>query len=119
MKVKEYTSDTDLPLYLFHHGENFRTYEFMGAHPAVYNKKHGYIFRVWAPRAVAVSIVGEFNNWDENTHPMQKMVDGETYELFIPGLKKFTSYKYCIHTADGRKLFKADPYAFHAELPNA
>ncbi len=109
---------TDLPLHLFHHGENFRTYELMGAHPVTVNRKAGFVFRVWAPRAAQVAVVGEFNGWDENAHIMQKTVDGETYELFIPGLKQFDVYKYCITTRDGSKLYKADPYAFHTETPN-
>lgn len=111
------TVKTDLPLHLFHHGENFKTYELMGAHPATMGKKHGYIFRVWAPHAESVSVVGEFNNWNPETHYMKRMIDGETFELFIPSLQQFDSYKYCIRTTDGRSLFKADPYAFHAETP--
>ncbi len=110
--------ETDFPLHLFHQGENFRAYELMGAHPATVNRKSGFVFRVWAPRAVRVSVVGDFNGWNEDTHVMQPMIDGESYELFIAGLKQFDTYKYCITTADGRKLFKADPYAFHAETPN-
>ncbi len=110
--------ETDLPLHLFHHGENFKTYELMGAHPATLNRKRGFVFRVWAPRAESVSIVGEFNSWNENSHVMERMIDGETFELFIPDLKQFDSYKYCIKTKDGRTLYKADPYAFHAETPD-
>ena len=109
--------NADYPLHLFHHGENFKSYELMGAHPMTLNKKRGYLFRVWAPRAVSVSIIGEFNDWNETTHVMQRMIDGETFELFIPGLKQFDIYKYCIKTQDGRTLYKADPYAFHAETP--
>ncbi len=108
---------TDLPLHLFHHGENFKTYELMGAHPAICDRRRGFVFRVWAPRAKQVSVIGEFNNWDENSHLMKRMVDGETFELFIPGLKNFDTYKFCIVTNDDRKLYKADPYAFHAETP--
>ncbi len=108
---------TDFPLYLFHHGENFNTYELMGAHSAIIDGKKGYMFRVWAPHAVNVSVVGEFNNWDIKSHTMNRMIDGETFELFISGLKQFDSYKYCIQTTDGRTLFKADPYAFHSETP--
>ena len=111
--------ETDVPLHLFHHGENFKTYELMGAHPATVNHKRGYIFRVWAPHAKKVSVIGEFNNWNEEAHVMQPMIDGETFELFIAGLKQFDSYKYCILTGDGRKLYKADPYAFHCETPSA
>ncbi len=111
--------ETDLPLHLFHHGENFKTYELMGAHPTTVDRKRGYVFRVWAPRAETVSIVGEFNNWDDSTHIMNRMIDGETFELFIPGVKQFDSYKYCIVTKEGRRLYKADPYAFHSETPDA
>ena len=88
---------TDVPLHLFHHGENFETYRLMGAHPAIYKRRRGFIFRVWAPRAKRVSIIGEFNNWNEDSHVMEKMIDGETFELFIPNLKVFDVYKYCIH----------------------
>ena len=108
---------TNFPLHLFHHGTNFKTYETMGAHPAVKNRKRGYVFRVWAPHAKSVSVVGDFNKWDKQANPMEKLVDGETFELFVPGLRQFDTYKYCIETRDGRFLYKADPYAFHAETP--
>ena len=111
--------ETDLPLHLFHHGENFKTYELMGAHPATLNRKKGYVFRVWAPRAQSVSVIGDFNGWNDNANVMQRMIDGESFELFIPGLQEFDSYKFCVVTSDGRKLYKADPYAFHAETPSA
>ncbi|MBR2374963.1 MAG: 1,4-alpha-glucan branching protein GlgB [Clostridia bacterium] len=109
--------NTDMPLHLFHHGENFKAYELMGAHPTIYRKKKGFIFRVWAPRVAGVSVVGEFNGWDANAHQMKPMIDGETYELFIPDLKPFCAYKYCIKLHDGRYFHKADPYAFHSETP--
>ena len=51
--------NADYPLHLFHHGENFKTYELMGAHPATLNKQQGFLFRVWAPRATSVSIIGK------------------------------------------------------------
>ena len=108
---------TDMPLHLFHHGENFNAYELYGAHAVKIGKKQGYIFRVYAPHAKSVSVVGEFNEWCENAHEMQRMIDGQSFELFIPSLKPYTAYKYCIKTYDGRTLFKADPYAFHAETP--
>ena len=111
--------ETDLPLHLFHHGENFKTFQLMGAHPAVVKRKKGYVFRVWAPRAERVSVIGDFNDWNEESHVMERMIDGETFELFIPGLKQFDSYKYCILTKDNRLLYKADPYAYHAETPDA
>ncbi len=110
-------SVTDYPLYLFHQGENFKTYETLGAHPATYKGKKGFVFRVWAPRAKNVSIVGEFNAWDRYATPMGRMVDGETFECFVENLSNFSVYKYCIETWDGRYLYKADPYAFHTETP--
>ena len=108
-----------MPLHLFHHGENFNAYELFGAHKAVQNGKRGYIFRVFAPRAKSVSVIGEFNGWNEETNEMERMVDGQTFELFIPALKRYDAYKYCIKTYDGRTLYKADPFAFHAETPEA
>ena len=115
--MDEKISTTDYPLHLFHHGENFKAYETMGSHPAKVKGEKGFIFRVWAPRAKSVTIVGEFNDWDRHATPMYRLIDNETFECFIPGIKEYTSYKYCIETQDGRYLFKADPYAFHAETP--
>jgi 1,4-alpha-glucan branching enzyme len=108
---------TNLPLHLFHQGENFRLYETFGAHPLTQNGTNGYIFRVWAPRAKKVCVMGEFNDWSESSHPMQKMIDGQSWELFIPNVKQYDAYKYAITTNDGRVLYKADPFAFHAETP--
>ena len=108
----------DFPLYLFHHGKNFMAYDMFGAHPYSDAGKKGYIFRVWAPHAESVSVVGDFNEWNPDANKMEKLLDGETYELFIPGLKEYSIYKYCIRTKDGRSLYKADPYAFHAETPS-
>ncbi len=109
---------TEYPLHLFHHGENFNAYRLMGAHAATVDKKRGYVFRVWAPHATSVSVIGKFNDWNESAHVMEKMIDNETFELFIPGIKQFDVYKYCIKTSDGRTLYKADPYAFHTETPD-
>lgn len=108
---------TDMPLHLFHHGENFHCYELFGTHRVVKNGKKGFVFRVWAPRAESVSVVGDFNAWNETSHVMDKMIDGQTFELFISSLNEYDTYKYCIKTRDGRTLYKADPYAFHAETP--
>jgi 1,4-alpha-glucan branching enzyme len=110
-------SMSELPLHLFHHGENFKLYETYGSHPQIVDGVDGYLFRVWAPRAVAVSVIGEFNAWSESANPMAKMFDGQSWEVFIPALKRYDSYKYCIKTEDGRTLYKADPFAFHAETP--
>lgn len=108
---------SDFPLYVFHQGKNFKAYDFYGAHPYKEDGKKGFVFRVWAPHAEEVSVVGDFNSWDPAAHVMQRMQDGESFELAVPGLKNYTVYKYCIRTKDGRYLYKADPYAFHAETP--
>lgn len=108
----------DFPLYVFHHGKNFKAYDFFGAHPYKEEGRKGYCFRVWAPHADEVSVVGDFNEWDPEANKMQRLLDGETFELMVDGLKSFSVYKYCIKTKDGRYLYKADPYAFHAETPS-
>lgn len=112
-------NEVNYPLHLFHHASNFKAYEFFGSHPTKIGKKSGYIFRVWAPHAKSVSVVGEFNGWDQKSHPMQRLIDGETFELFIENIRPFDAYKYCIEAEDGRFLYKADPFAFHAETPGA
>ena len=73
-----------------------------------------FTFRVWAPTAVSVSVVGDFNNWDRSCNPMTRIADG-VWEAQISKLKQFDAYKYSIETADGRILMKADPYAAHFE----
>lgn len=70
---------------------------------------------MYGPHAVAVSVVGDFNSWKPGSHPMQK-VDGDSiWELFIPGVQEYDIYKYCVTTRAGDLVYKADPYAFHAE----
>ena len=117
--TNEQTRDTDFPLYLYHHGKNDRIYDLFGAHPKVQNGVKGYVFRVWAPHAKSVSVVGDFNGWDPSKNVMERMIDGESFELFIPNLKIYDTYKYCITAQDGRQIMKADPVAFHAETPSA
>jgi len=101
-------------IYYFHQGTDISAYEFMGAHAVTHDGADGYMFRVWAPRARAVSVVGDFNSWDANAHPMHKVSD-EIWELFIPGGKTYDAYKFAITGVDGVLRMKADPYAFHAE----
>lgn len=106
---------SDLPIYLFKQGNNCEAYRYFGAHLDRRAGEQGVVFRVWAPHAVAVSVVGDFNSWKPGSHPMQK-VDGDAiWELFIPGVKEYDVYKYCITTRAGDLVYKADPYAFHAE----
>ncbi len=105
---KENTSD--IPVYLFKQGRNCRAYEFFGSHFT----DGAVVFRVWAPAALSVSVVGEFNSWNENANEMTKIADG-IWETEIQGIKQFDSYKYSILGCDGVRRMKADPYAFHAE----
>jgi 1,4-alpha-glucan branching enzyme len=92
----------------------YDSYDFMGAHPVRKNGVCGWEFRVWAPTAAAVSVVGDFNHWKTDSHPMKREAD-ELWSLFIPGLSQYDVYQYAIRTADGRLLKKSDPFAFHAE----
>ncbi len=108
-----------VPLYLFHQGTNYKAYEFMGAHPSKRGRGVGYVFRVWAPNAAAVSIVGDFNSWNPKKNPMKKLSDQGVWEGFVSGLEDFSIYKYAIEAADGRSFMKADPYGFHSESPSA
>ena len=101
--------------YLFHRGENCRAYRVMGAHPCVWDGRHGVAFRVWAPHARAVSVVGDFNQWDASAAPMERVTDGGIWGGFVPGMRLYDTYKFCITTPAGAQILKADPYAFHAE----
>ena len=105
---------SDLPVYLFHQGNNFEAYRYFGSHLEEQDGQPGAVFRVWAPHAKAVSVVGDFNSWVPTSHPMEKVSDG-IWELFIPGIKTYDVYKYCITTPADELVYKADPYAFHAE----
>nr|WP_300169616.1 1,4-alpha-glucan branching protein GlgB [uncultured Flavonifractor sp.] len=98
----------------FSQGHAIRAQDFMGAHPAVRDGQDGWVFRVWAPHARSVAVMGDFNGWNDSDHPMELLSDG-VWETFIPGLQQYDSYKYAVHTASGRVLAKSDPYAFHAE----
>ncbi len=109
---------SNLPLYLFHQGTNYNAYDYMGAHFSEIDGKKGVMFRTWAPNAKKVSVVGDFNGWDENASLMQRISDGGVYELFIPNVNVYDNYKYAI-TGFKHTVLKADPYAFHAETTPA
>lgn len=100
----------DIPVYLFRQGRNCRAYDFFGSHIT----DDTVVFRVWAPNALAVSVVGEFNSWNEEANPMEKIADG-IWETEIYGLRQYDCYKYSILAEDGVRRMKADPYAFHSE----
>ncbi len=106
----------ELDGYLFGQGNHYEIYKKLGAHMVKNGKQSGVYFAVWAPNAKSVSVVGEFNDWDMNANPMQREENIGIYSCFIPGVKKYSMYKYCIETYKGEYIFKADPYANHAEL---
>ena len=108
-------NEMDFPIYLYKQGTNHEAQRFFGAHLTRRNGEDGVCFRVWAPHARAVSVVGDFNNWVPGSHPMRQLEEPSVWELFIPGVKEFDVYKYCITTAADQLLYKADPYAFHTE----
>lgn len=99
----------------FFTGNNTHAYEYFGAHPGKKGNQEGYWFRVWAPHAKSVSVVGDFNEWKAEPHRMKKIHDGGIWEIFIKSLNQYEMYKYSIITADGRQVMKADPFGFHME----
>lgn len=107
---------TDEDLKKFNAGIHYGIYEKMGAHPMTVKGVEGVYFSVWAPCAMRVSVVGDFNLWDGRRHPMRLLGDSGIFELFIPGLKPGQIYKYEIKTKAGLPMLKADPYANYAEL---
>lgn len=103
-------------LYLFHQGTNYHAYEILGAHFTERDGQKGVRFAVWAPHAKNVSVVGDFNNWDNRVNRMILLDDGETWEIFIAGLKSGDLYKYAIQSQfGGPHVLKSDPYGFWAE----
>jgi 1,4-alpha-glucan branching enzyme len=106
---------TELDQYLFGQATHYDLYRKMGAHTAKKDGKEGVWFTVWAPNACAVNVIGEFNDWDESADALVKISNMGIWELFVPGAKVGDMYKYLITARDGRKLYKADPYANWAE----
>lgn len=99
------------PVYLFNKGENYRAYQFFGVHRI---KGDTFAFRVWAPHAEAVSVCGDFNNWDTEAHRMLPVAPG-IWEAVIDGVKIYDCYKYAIFTKSGETVYKSDPYGVHCE----
>lgn len=103
--------------FLYHQGTNHESYRLFGAHFTVLRRKSCVRFAVWAPHAQAVSVVGDFNQWDAATHPMHRSEYGNgIWVAYIPGLTEGTIYKYAITTASGEVMLKSDPYAFASEV---
>ena len=102
--------------YLFAQGTHYDIYKKLGAHLTEQDGKKGVFFAVWAPNAAAVHVVGDFNGWDENSHPMEKLGPGGIHSLFVPGVEENTLYKFLITSQRGDRLYKADPFANYAEM---
>ena len=105
----------EIQLNNFHNENDCFAYEFFGCHKI---SEDNYVFRVWAPHARSVSLIGSFNEWDEGADEMIRLSDNESFEISVKANVGDT-YKFCINTKDGRKLYKADPYAFSSDLPRS
>ena len=109
---------TDDDLYLFNEGSHFRLYEKLGAHPMEHEGKEGTCFAVWAPDAQKVYVMGDFNGWDKESHPLHPRGKSGIWEGFIPGVGKGANYKYHIASRfHGYHVDKADPFALYSEVP--
>ena len=102
----------DIDLHLFSEGQHWKIYEKLGAHLQTIGDATAVYFAVWAPNAQRVSVVGDFNHWDGRVNPMRKLLGAGVWELFLPGIKQGTHYKFEIRTQTGAVLLKSDPFAF-------
>ncbi len=117
-KVLPHTQFTEFDIFLFRSGKHFRLYEKLGSHPMEVDGQGGTYFAVWAPNARTVSVIGNFNYWNKDSHPLLPRQDSSgIWEGFIPGIGKGQLYKYSIHAHDGRHLQKGDPFALFWEIP--
>jgi 1,4-alpha-glucan branching enzyme len=108
---------SDFDLHIHGEGTQYESYRTMGAHLASYDGVSGVRFAVWAPNAEVISVVGDFNEWDERRHPMRPR-SGGVWELFVPGAVAGTNYKYSVRSrVRGYRQQKADPYGFATEVP--
>jgi len=110
---------TEEDIYLFKEGNHFRLYNKLGAHTMLRGDTRGTFFSVWAPNAKAVSVIGDFNGWDRNAHPLSPRWDSSgIWEGFIPGVGRGQIYKYYISGQDGvYQVEKQDPYGTFSETP--
>ena len=113
----EVTLITEDDLYLFNEGSHFNLYEKLGAHPVTHKGVEGTYFAVWAPNSYFVSVKGDFNGWNRDSHPLKARGHSGIWEGFIPGLGKGNIYKYHIAGRNGYEVEKADPVALAYEVP--
>lgn len=95
----------------YHNGSATRAYEFLGCHPESRDGQVGYVFRVWAPNAQGVSVVGDFNDWAPDDLPMRKISHG-VWEVWSSRPREGCAYKYLMRHWNGRRVYKADPVGF-------
>ncbi|HET6653871.1 MAG TPA: 1,4-alpha-glucan branching protein GlgB [Nocardioides sp.] len=111
----------EMDLHLINEGRHERLWDVLGAHVRSYDSPTGDVsgtsFAVWAPHARGVRVKGDFNSWDGREHPMRQMGVSGVWELFVPDVGSGTRYKFLILGADGEWREKADPMAFHTEVP--
>ena len=106
-------TNNPFPVYLFHQGTNYYSYNFLGSHII---ENTGTVFRVWAPNAKQVHLAGNFSNWQKNSDfEMKRLPDSGIWELFVLGLNEGELYKYIITSADDANIYKADPFAFSSQ----
>jgi len=117
-KVKAFSLFTEFDINLFKGGKHYRLYEKFGAHPVEIDGEKGVYFSVWAPSAKKVSVVGDFNYWNDKQHQLNVRWDGSgIWEGFIPDTKEGLRYKFKIKSHNYVETEKADPYAFYCETP--
>ncbi len=107
---------TDFDMHLFNNGTHYQAYEKLGSHQQIIDDIPGTMFRVWAPSAQRVSIIGDFNYWDGRVHQMRVLDGSGIWELFIPGISQGDIYKFEIRSQHGQILEKSDPYQVFGEL---
>jgi len=118
-RIIDYFPVSSNDIYLFSHGNNYKSYDFLGAHLIEYKGLKGVNFTLWAPNAKQVNIVGDFNSWIGKDYPMKQIGDSGIWNIFITGLEENELYKYEIHTNCGEIFLKSDPYAYYSEVrPN-
>ena len=109
---------TDDDLFLFNEGSHFRLYDKLGAHPARQEGREGTRFAVWAPNAERVSVMGEFNQWAREGHPLTPRGSSGIWEGFDPGVTRGARYKYhVVSRHENYRVDKCDPFALHCEEP--
>ena len=106
----------DVDKYLFNSGTHYSLYNHMGAHLTTCEDLKGTIFRVWAPAAKRVSVLGNFNGWDGRIHPMRSLGASGIWELFLPGIGQNELYRFEIKTQQNEILVKSDPFQFFGEV---